>query len=308
MYTKEKIIAIYKELRKEYEPYTLKILDDLNKGGAIDRPISQSALESDCITAEQARDLFLMYDCAIISACRAVHQATADEDMKRNKRNSEELQNMLQELGLQYIVVDGCYREKFEDEASHEDSCFVYADPAKGTDFFLKMYELAECYGQDSFLYKCAGMTWRAFEVHTNEDTRNEMNFKLVGKLKLNLPPIGPYTNLTEGRITFVVNEQEELDDTTIPPVASTKPVSRVKAKKKRFLNPQPGNMVFKTNGEICIGRYTIGTWQKVGVRKFIATLDNRSKTNLIGKSQKNLRSDIAKACKNGITGKFYNV
>jgi hypothetical protein len=52
-----------------------------------------------------------------------------------------------------------------------------------------------------------------AFLISTNNDSRSEDgDVNPAGKLYLNLPPVGPYSNLGEGngRITFRVDEPTE--------------------------------------------------------------------------------------------------
>jgi hypothetical protein len=165
--------------------------------------------DSDSFDAKQAEAGFLKYDCAILTAFRATR--TNHENLIKNK----ELLKELELNGFGVIRVDGCFREAHEAEVCHEDSYFVYPNErTKKEEFFLRIYELSEKYEQDSFLFKCAGMTRTAFLVSTNEDSRTEDgNIKLAGQLYLNLPPIGPYTDLgMKGeRIAFLVEKPENL-------------------------------------------------------------------------------------------------
>jgi hypothetical protein len=116
---------------------------------------------------------------------------------------------------LSYFLLDGCFREKAEKKASHETSFFVY-DNGKhfGEAFFASLYKLSEKYNQDSFLYKSAGMSRFAFLVSTNDKTREEDGDVIpAGKLYLNLPPIGPYSDLQKGkkgRFTFRIDPPTE--------------------------------------------------------------------------------------------------
>lgn len=218
MQTIDSIKKMYSvELMQEYLKYAPAILERLWNGDIDKRLSSTPALDSNIITAEQARDLLLNHDCVLISACRAVHEETFEFDTKRNEDNTHQLEKELQDMNLKYIIVDGCYREKFEDVASHEVSFFVYENPSRGTEFFQRMYSRAEFYNQDSFLHIAAGMTWRAYEIFTNDDTRKDgKRFQLCGKLKLNLPPVGPYTEFKHGVMKFVMNDEEEQIDTTL--------------------------------------------------------------------------------------------
>ena len=211
MKTIHDIQTIYKELLEAYAPITQQIIKKLmNMRGGIERVhVMFPPRDSDSFDAKQAEAGFLKYDCAILTAFRATRTRHGNHTM-----NGKLLKD-LESNGFGIIRVDGCYREAREMEASREDSFFVYLNGnARKEDFFIKIYQLSEKYGQDSFLFKCAGMTRTAFLVSTNDDARQQMgNIQLAGQLYLNLPPIGPYSDLGQAgeRIAFLVEKPEDL-------------------------------------------------------------------------------------------------
>ena len=211
MTNEENIKRIYHELLEAYKPITREITKLLqqSKGGVERSRVMFPPRDSDSFDAKQAEAGFLKYDCAVLTAFRATR--TNHENLIKN----EVLLKDLESYGFGVIRVDGCFREAHEAEACHEDSYFVYSNErTKKEEFFLSIYQLSEKYEQDSFLFKCAGMTRTAFLVSTNEDSRTEDgNIKLAGQLYLNLPPIGPYTDLgMKGeRIAFLVEKPENL-------------------------------------------------------------------------------------------------
>lgn len=257
------------------------------------------------ITSEEAKALFMKCNCALVSASRTAHST---EGEKRNEANSQELAGKLTRMGLHFIVVDGCYREKFEDEPSHEVSFLVYDTKANGLKFFTQIYQLSEHYGQDSFLYKSAGITWRAFLVMTNDDARQEGNVKLAGKLKLNLPPVGPYTNLGQGRVTFKISHEEELTDTQVATQQPSAPESRQLRgiiRKRRFMGRQvlAATIVLAKDGKVTISGYVIGQWSRTAPGHYEATISKKNAEPVRAPKLTELRQAIAKACKRGITG-----
>ena len=205
------ITMVYQELLSAYAPITKTILNRLMniKGGVERAQVMFPPRDSDSFDAKQAEAGFLKYDCAILTAFRATR--TRHGNLTMNGKLLKDLESN----GFGIIRVDGCYREAREMEASREDSFFVYLNGnARKEDFFIKIYQLSEKYGQDSFLFKCAGMTRTAFLVSTNDDARQQMgNVQLAGQLYLNIPPIGPYAGLgrTGERIAFLVEKPEDL-------------------------------------------------------------------------------------------------
>jgi len=200
--THEEILKIYERLRSLYVDETRVILDDLFQGGIVQQPIEVfPPHEGATFDSRQAETGFLKHDCAILTAFRA--SRTHDQNVMMNAK----LQDDMDSMGLNYLRVDGCFREARELEASHEDSFFVYDDGTHDSRaFFSKLYQLSEKYEQDRFLFKSAGMNRTAYLISTNDDSRaNDGDVKLAGRLYLDLPPVGPYTELDRGRITFLV-------------------------------------------------------------------------------------------------------
>lgn len=209
--TKEKIQEIYEEVKNLYVDETRVILNNLFEGGAVQQPKEVfPPHEGATFDSRQAETGFLKHDCAIITSYRA--SRTKEENEAKNC----ELEEDMKKQNLKYLCVDGCFREFRESEASHEDSFFVYDDNSHNSrEFFSKLYKLSEKYEQDSFLFKSAGMNRTAYLISTNADSRTaDGDVKLAGQLYLDLPPVGPYTELGRGRITFLV-EPPKLDNKT---------------------------------------------------------------------------------------------
>lgn len=208
---KQQIQAIYINLKQQYAIISKPLLDDIwNNNINIERlKVMFPPNEGSTFDAQVAESGFLQRNCAILSACRSKNQDGSTRSEEDNTANTAKLKSELTESGFGIILVDGCFREAREKKASHESSFFVYDDGKHNArDFFTKLYLLSEKYEQDSFLYKSAGMTRTAFLISTNDDSRKEDgDIKLAGQLYLNLPPLGPYTNLDKGRFRFMVEK-----------------------------------------------------------------------------------------------------
>lgn len=213
---KQQIQAIYINLKQQYAIISKPLLDDIwNNNINIERPkVMFPPNEGSTFDAQVAESGFLQRNCAILSACRSKNQDGSSRSEKDNTANTAKLKSELTESGFGIIPVDGCFREARQEKASHESSFFVYDDGKHNArDFFTKLYLLSEKYEQDSFLYKSAGMTRTAFLISTNDDSRKEDgDIKLAGQLYLNLPPLGPYTNLDKGRFRFMVEKPSAED------------------------------------------------------------------------------------------------
>ena len=213
---KQQIQAIYINLKQQYAIISKPLLDDIwNNNINIERPkVMFPPNEGSTFDAQVAESGFLQRNCAILSACRSKNQDGSTRIEEDNTANTAKLKSELTERGFGIIPVDGCFREARQEKASHESSFFVYDDGKHNArDFFTKLYLLSEKYEQDSFLYKSAGMTRTAFLISTNDDSRKEDgDIKLAGQLYLNLPPLGPYTNLDKGRFRFMVEKPSAED------------------------------------------------------------------------------------------------
>lgn len=295
----DKIEGLYEKLRELYEPATVTVLDELFPGKCIDKPKAMfPPEEGKSFDYRQAEAGFLQHDCATLTAYRATRTEAENEAMNRR------LVADMRADHLDFIPVDGCFREAHEAEASHEASFFVYDKKGEHDSlaFFRKVFGLSEKYGQDSFLFKCAGLNRTAFLISTNSDSREQDgDITLAGKLYFNLPPVGPYTTLGEGRFTFVPEPEPERKKPEPTSRLKPKPQS-VRIAEKRFTKPDAKDIVLSPDGKVRIGRYTIGRWQKADT--YEAQL-LRHRQTVTGKRQSDLRTAIADACKRGVTGKY---
>jgi len=214
MISDTEITAIYRLVKKAYEPVTKEVLQELMKSRAgVEKPkVLFPPNNGSTFDAQVAELGFLQRDCAVISAFRQRNQDGSRRYKKDNEASTEKLVADLIDKHLGFLPLDGCFREKKEQKASHEKSFFVYDDGSHNAkEFFTKIYKLSERYNQDSFLYKSAGMTRFAFLISTNDETRQaDGDINPAGKLYLNLPPVGPYSNLATGRFTFRVDKPTE--------------------------------------------------------------------------------------------------
>ena len=213
---KQQIQAIYINLKQQYAVISKPLLDDIwNNNINIERPkVMFPPNEGSTFDAQVAESGFLQRNCAILSACRSKNQDGSTRSEEDNTANTAKLKSELTESGFGIIPVDGCFREARQEKASHESSFFVYDDGKHNArEFFTKLYLLSEKYEQDSFLYKSAGMTRTAFLISTNDDSRKDNgDIALAGQLYLNLPPVGPYTNLDKGRFRFMIEKPSAVD------------------------------------------------------------------------------------------------
>ena len=213
---KQQIQAIYINLKQQYAVISKPLLDDIwNNNINIERPkVMFPPNEGSTFDAQVAESGFLQRNCAILSACRSKNQDGSTRSEEDNTANTAKLKSELTESGFGIIPVDGCFREARQEKASHESSFFVYDDGKHNArELFTKLYLLSEKYEQDSFLYKSAGMTRTAFLISTNDDSRKDNgDIALAGQLYLNLPPVGPYTNLDKGRFRIMIEKPSAED------------------------------------------------------------------------------------------------
>ena len=219
MIMKRDLTRIYHELKQQYGLIARPILNGLfDDSVEVERPkVLFPPNEGSSFDAQVAESGFLQRNCALVSAYRQKNPDNTRRLKKDNVASSQRLEEDLKAEGLSYFVLDGCFREKAEKKASHETSFFVYDDGKHfGKAFFVSLYKLSEKYNQDSFLYKSAGMSRFAFLVSTNDKTREEDgDIVPAGKLYLNLPPVGPYSDLQKGkkgRFTFRIDPPTEAE------------------------------------------------------------------------------------------------
>ncbi len=219
--TSTEIKHIYSKLLHQYKIIAQPIIDSIWDGSVtIERPkVMFPPNDGVSFDSQIAESGFLQRNCAVISAYRQKKPDGTKRSKKDNEASSKLLEEDLKTQELAYFTLDGCFREKAEKKASHEVSFFVYDDGThQARHFFMALYKLSEKYNQDSFLYKSAGMSRFAFLISTNDKTRKEDgDINPAGKLYLNLPPVGPYSDLQKGkkgRFTFrlVPPTEEEIE------------------------------------------------------------------------------------------------
>lgn len=296
----DKTGLLFEKLRKMYEPATIDAVKNICDGEPIDPPTAMFPPEAGkSFDYRQAETGFLMHDCATLTAYRATRTTPENEEMNRH------LMADMQADGLDFIPVDGCFREVHEAEASHEASFFVYnKEGAHGSlAFFRKVYTLSERYGQDSFLFKYAGLNRTAFLISTNSDAlAHDGDITLAGRLYFNLPPVGPYTDLPNGRFTFVPEPERERREPEAPPTATKAKPKEIRIARKRFKKPEAKDIALSPKGEVRIGRYTIGRWKKGDAYEAEVGKNHRKVTAGL---MADLRTAIADASKRGITGEY---
>ena len=107
--------------------------------------------EGSTFDAQIAESGFLQRNCAILTAFRGKNKDQSPRSIEDNRANNAKLKYELLQSGIGIIPVDGCFKEAREDEATHEDSYFVYDDGKHNArDFFTTLYQLSEKYEQDS--------------------------------------------------------------------------------------------------------------------------------------------------------------
>lgn len=157
---------------------------------------------------------FFKWNCAILTAFRNVNGLTKEANLQRNKRRNKQLKRKLIDQELQFRSVSGRYREAHWEKPVEEICFFVTNTDAFGKEranhsdikeFFCKVYQLAEHYEQDSFLFTFPGANRVAFLVATNDNARKEFrgNIKFAGPLFTHVQDIGDWTECSDGRISF---------------------------------------------------------------------------------------------------------
>lgn len=86
----------------------------------------------------------------------------------------------------------------------------------------------------------------------------------------------------------------------------------------EKVFHPEAKRVVLSNDGNIRVGRYSIGEWSKEyvegtshfrpspyeGMTIYMAYLNNGSHVRSFSKN--GLRNEVAEACKDGVTGEFY--
>lgn len=153
-------------------------------------------------TLEEMDNAFLRYNIAIFTAFRGGF--TLQENLARNAQ----LKDVMNEIGIPYRPVNGCYKEA-NMEFPDIEYCFVAIQP-QGMDeftFFEHSYRLAERFEQDSMLYKHGSVDISAFLVATNDDGRAEFrgDVKYAGERFKNVQDVIAWTDCSDGRFSFML-------------------------------------------------------------------------------------------------------
>lgn len=220
---KTRIIDSYELLSQLYADSVREIIEELctfDKCLAAPKGIFPP-IDVDSFSSKAAEEGFNEYNCAVLTAFRSLDNKGNPLSLQQKIARNEELLACLQRRKKQHLLdfiyyVKGCYKEIGRPAEEPEDCFFIYGNNhMPEMEFFTTVYRLSERFEQDSFLYKCAGSTRTAFRVNTNRASREKEGLvSCAGKLWLNLPETGPYTNLSIGRFTFRTDDpsEEELE------------------------------------------------------------------------------------------------
>lgn len=160
---------------------------------------------TDTPMVEETEDAFMKWNCAILTAFRGSETLSPEANFERNIKRNQELKGRMQEDGLSFRSVKGCYREANWEKPAEEICFFVTNTDEDAREFFCKVYRHAEFYEQDCFLFTFPGNNRVAFLVATNDDGRDYFrgDIKFAGPLFINVPDIGDWTDCSDGRISF---------------------------------------------------------------------------------------------------------
>ncbi|MDO4190526.1 MAG: hypothetical protein Q4D14_02400 [Bacteroidales bacterium] len=196
------INRIYEELTARYDRISISTIKGVLKG-IINVKSGNAEFRTDKTVAprlEEAEDAFKKYNCAIFTAFRGGY--TLEENLERNAQ----LKADMEQRGMAFRPVNGCYREAEWEYPCVEYCFFVYnADKSKNKAFFEHAYQLSAKYDQDSFLYKRAGINRTAFLVATTDAGRKDLkgDIKFAGQLYLDVPDVEAWTDCSDGRFAF---------------------------------------------------------------------------------------------------------
>lgn len=196
------IKKVFSTLSDRYNRISVSTINGLLKGKIVAKQsrVDISLDKNTSPNIDEAEAAFLKYTCVIFTAFRGGY--TLDENVARNQC----LKLDMEELGLTYRPVTGCYREADWEYANIEYCYFVYDIEGKDNlGFFQKTYSLSSKYEQDSFLYKRAGINRTAFLVATNDNGRREFrgDIRFAGQLFLHVPDVEAWTDCSDGRFAF---------------------------------------------------------------------------------------------------------
>ncbi len=195
---------IYVELTRRYQPISDATIMDVLTGKTKVTASEVTFIPNKHLppSLAEAEDAFKKYNCAIFTAFRGGY--TLDENLERNAQ----LKRDMEELGMDYRPVNGCYREAEWEYPCVEYCFFVYnANESQSHSFFENAYSLSAKYNQDSFLYKRAGINRTAFLVATTDAGRKDLHgdIKFAGQLYIDVPDVQAWTDCSDGRFAFLL-------------------------------------------------------------------------------------------------------
>jgi len=196
------IQEVYEELTARYDRISVSTIKSvlLGKLKVKSAKVGFSADPHSTPRLEEAEDAFKRYNCAIFTAFRGGY--TLEQNLERNAQ----LKGDMEQLGMSFRPVNGCYREADWEYPCVEYCYFVYnEDKTQSQLFFENAYRLSAKYDQDSFLYKRAGINRTAFLVATTDAGRNDLHgdIKFAGQLYLDVPDVEAWTDCSDGRFAF---------------------------------------------------------------------------------------------------------
>ena len=212
MATDTDIIKIFNDLSRRIQHISIGLKGQ--KIRAIQPSSSYNLSRTDTPSIGEAEDAFKNWNCAILTAFRGSKDLSSEENFERNIKRNAELKAKLIEQGIKFRSVNGCYREANWEKPNVEICFFAtnieeegnYLPPEeKSLTFFSKIYQLAEYYEQDCFLFTFPGVNRFAFLIATNDDGREyfRSDIKFAGPLFTHVPDIGDWTDCSDGRISF---------------------------------------------------------------------------------------------------------
>lgn len=199
-----KIEDIYADLNARYARISSSTINALLKGKIKVRGTKTelSTAHDSSPSIEEAEDAFKKYNCAIFTAFRGGY--TLEQNLERNAS----LKADMDELGMYYRPVRGCYKEAGMEYPDIEYCFFTFdKERANGLDFFAKAYSLSEKYDQESFLYKRGGINKAAFLIATNDDAREYLNgdISFTGQYFSHVEDVIAWTDCSDGRFSFMM-------------------------------------------------------------------------------------------------------
>ncbi len=203
MVPQQHIEQVFEELSARCQRLRMAALRSLLKGRLKPGQIAIAATaptEDDALTLERAEHAFKQHTCVVLTAFRGGYT------LEQNKARNQLLRADLEQYGLKFNSVTGCYREA-DWEYACEEYCFFVTNEgqADAMQFFTRLYRLSEKYDQDCFLYKQGGISRTAFLVASTDAGRADLkrDIRYAGQLFIHVPDVDAWTECRDGRFAF---------------------------------------------------------------------------------------------------------